>query len=103
VIGLPGERIAIQADTVTVNGRTLPRRELRKQDDFTIFQETAGGRSYQIALPSTVAAPDGKSELAEITVPPDHVFVLGDNRHNAFDSRGNGPVPFEAIIARAIW
>jgi type IV secretory pathway protease TraF len=78
----------------------LPRRPLRQQEGYAIFEETADGHAYEIALPTE---PDGKSELAEITVPPDHLYVMGDNRHNAYDSRGNGPVPFEAVVARAIW
>jgi signal peptidase I len=100
VVGLPGERVAIQADSVIVNGRELPRRSLRQQSGFAIFEETADGRSYEIALPT---APDGKSDHAEIQVPTRHLFVLGDNRHNAADSRSRGTVPFEAIVAKAIW
>jgi len=100
VVGLPDERIRIHDDVVVVNGRGLPHRTLRQQDDFTIIEETADGRSYQIAVPTK---PDGKGDFPETAVPPDQVFVLGDNRHNAFDSRGNGPVPFDSIVARVIW
>jgi signal peptidase I len=99
VVGLPGERVAIHGDTVLVNGHELPRVWRRQQDGLEIFTETADGRAYEIALP---IVPDEKSELTEIEVPRGHLFALGDNRHNAADCRVSGPLPFEAIIAKAI-
>jgi len=100
VVGLPGERVAIRADAVLVNGRALPQRPLRQQDGHAIVEETADGHAYEIALPT---APDGHGDFPEIEVPPGHLFALGDNRHEAADCRSTGPFLFEAIIAKAIW
>jgi signal peptidase I len=98
VIGLPSERIAIHDDAVTVNGQPLSRTRLKSPFGSRLFTETAGAQTYWIVLP---ARPGPASDFAEVTVPPGHVFVLGDNRHDAYDSRSMGPVPFESILARA--
>jgi signal peptidase I len=38
--------------------------------------------------------------MRAITIPPDHWFMLGDNRGASDDSRFWGPVPTRAIIGR---
>ena len=39
----------------------------------------------------------------EITIPPDHFFMMGDNRGESADSREWGPVPREWIIGGAFF
>jgi signal peptidase I len=40
---------------------------------------------------------------AHVVVPPGHVFVLGDNRHNSSDSRSWGPVPRDHVEGLVAW
>lgn len=77
VIGLPGNRIEGRNGHVYINGELLVEPYLPK---------------------GTVT-----STFGPITVPPGHVFVMGDNRGDSLDSRVFGPIPESSIIGRAIW
>ncbi|MQA00440.1 MAG: signal peptidase I [Dehalococcoidia bacterium] len=74
VIGVPGDRVEVRDLLVYVNGAAL--------DEPYIQDPPRGG------YPAT-------------TVPPAHVFVLGDNRNNSSDSRSWGMLPQSSIIGRA--
>jgi signal peptidase I len=75
VIGLPGDRVTIVRGTVYVNGTRLDEPYVRYHDE----------RSF-----------------APVIVPPDSVYVLGDNRAKSEDSRVFGPVPDSALIGKAL-
>jgi signal peptidase I len=46
--------------------------------------------------------PGGECNLpTEITIPPDHYFMMGDNRGESDDSRFWGPVPRDQLIGKA--
>jgi signal peptidase I len=74
VVALPGETIEIRDEAIYVNGQQLSES----------WATQPGGPDY----PAT-------------TLPPLHVFVLGDNRANSRDSRYFGPVSRDQIIGRA--
>jgi signal peptidase I len=75
VVGLPGETVEIKDGRVYINGEAL-------DEPFTA--EETRSRRYE-----------------KVTVPPLHVFVLGDNRNRSNDSRSFGPVHINDIVGRA--
>lgn len=116
IVGLPGDRIALRAGRLLINGMPV---ELRRVEDFDLPDEQ--GPAYGRARPSHLeqyveTLPDGRScrivlrdkdgsieNTPEITVPPEHYFVLGDNRDDSANSRISsaiGFVPHANLIAR---
>lgn len=122
VIGLPGDRVAVQSGQIILNGRAIMRQahgeitlsaspNIRCGIDETVtcrypaFVETLpNGRSY-VTLDHAPYAP--RDNFVAVTVPPGHLFLLGDNRDDSSDSRftlaegGIGMVPIDHLVGRA--
>ncbi len=74
VIALSGETVAVHDGSVFINGQRLEEPYLTESTPF---------------------------RFGPLLVPPDHYFVMGDNRARSYDSRDFGPVPISFIIGKA--
>jgi signal peptidase I len=113
VIGLPGDRIQLRGGLVWINGVATK----VKPDGLGAAEDDNGGsepaRRYVETLPDGVSHPIFKlydngrlDNTPEVTVPADHLFVMGDNRDNSADSRvsvrdgGVGLLPMDNLVGR---
>jgi signal peptidase I len=75
VIGLPGETVEVIGGQVYVDG---------------------------VLMPEPFGPNPGSYNAAPLTVGPDEVYVMGDNRNNSSDSHLWGPLKLENIIGKAL-
>lgn len=78
VVAVEGDRVAVKAGRVYIDGE-------RQEEPYT--------------------RPDADCDICnlprEITIPENHVFMMGDNRGESADSREWGPVPVDSLIGNA--
>jgi signal peptidase I len=134
VIGLPGDTIEVRGGHLVINGK--PVKSVRRPPvmvpvdinvpcgiEFSGFQVRAADGNAYCRLPIVrETLPNGVSydtidlgqsagdDYGPVTVPADHLFLMGDNRDRSADSRFDlgppenglgGPVPWENIGGRA--
>lgn len=83
IIALPGDTILIEKGEVYING-------VRLEETYIAEKTNLWETGYL-------------KEGVPAIVPPDHVFVMGDNRPRSSDSREFGPIPISSIIGPAIY
>lgn len=108
VIGEPGDRIELRESVVYRNGEPIQRRVVGPCDDdrqhpeepCELIEEGIGDETWHTSH-SPYDIPD---TMEEVTVPPGHVFVMGDHRDRSNDSRNPsvGMIPASRVKGRAL-
>lgn len=114
VIGVPGDKIRIRDKTLFINGKALT----RTAAPFPQIIDELEGRQYDKTSLELFYEPNPTTNdkhlimldknnyitenYGEITVPEEHLFVMGDNRDFSNDSRFWGFVPFKNVRGKAL-
>jgi signal peptidase I len=80
VVATGGDRLAVRGGIPVVDGEAV-------EGDWEI-RACSGSRACDFPTP--------------VTIPPEHLFIMGDNRGASSDSRFWGPVPRDWIVGEAI-
>ena len=102
-VGLPGDTIAMKEGVVWINGKPLHETYTLTTDSVDpVTDDFRWQRAYLVGNASRDTAHylPSRNNWGPLLVPPDHFFVLGDNRDNSLDSRYFGFVTAHQVLGR---
>ena len=91
VIGLEGEKIEIKDKQVYVNDQPIAE-SYKVHNDSQVFSKN-GFYRYDDAI---------RDNFGPVVVPPGHLFVMGDNRDNSYDSRYFGSIQKTDVFGKVL-
>lgn len=124
VVGEPGDKVEVRNGTLFINDLAMEKKVPPQPSDMDWLRDVdfqRGGRPYDTrenyvhyieSLPGSVEhnvlqmrGESFNNNFGPITVPADHLFMMGDNRDNSKDSRFWGSLPKANILGRAsfVW
>lgn len=105
VVALAGDHLEIKGDELFINGKELERdrvpaeslKFLGSQPHSQVAFEEDSGHRYLVTYGDSNDERPAPANV-DTTIPDHHVFVLGDNRDRANDSRQFGPVHLADVV-----
>lgn len=98
LVGLPGDVIRLSKGQLSINDEPMKYQVVQEQNWFeTVVEKTPSGDREILRAKAPTA-----SEFGPMVVPPNHAFMLGDNRDSSDDSRYWGTVPIERVEGKVL-